>query len=40
MFGDAEPDQLDEISERTNGKTFDGRTGDLATVFRTVKGYN
>ena len=40
MFGDAAPAQLDELSELTNGKTFDGRTGDLASVFRTVKGYN
>lgn len=40
MFGDADPSQLDELSELTNGKTFDGRTGDLASVFRTVKGYN
>ena len=40
MFGDADPTQLDELSELTNGKTFDGRTGDLASVFRTVKGYN
>lgn len=40
MFGDAAPSQLDELSELTNGKTFDGRTGDLASVFRTVKGYN
>lgn len=40
MFGDADPTQLDELSEHTNGKTFDGREGDLAAVFRTVKGYN
>ena len=40
MFGDADPTQLDELSSLTNGKTFDGRTGNLADVFRTVKGYN
>lgn len=40
MFGDADPTQLDELSEATNGRTFDGREGDLATVFRQVKGYN
>ena len=40
MFGDADPTQLDELSEHTNGKTFDGRDGNLADVFRTVKGYN
>ena len=40
MFGEADPTQLDELSALTNGRTFDGRTGDLAQVFRTVKGYN
>ncbi len=40
MFGDADPSQLDELSELSNGRTFDGRTGDLAAVFRQVKGYN
>lgn len=40
MFGDADPTQLDELSEVTNGRTFDGRSGDLASVFRQVKGYN
>lgn len=40
MFGEADPTQLDELSQRTNGRTFDGREGDLATVFRQVKGYN
>ena len=40
MFGDADSSQLDELSELTNGKTFDGRSDDLASVFRTVKGYN
>ena len=40
MFGDADSSQLDELSDLTNGKTFDGRSDDLASVFRTVKGYN
>ena len=40
MFGEADPTQLDELSQRTNGRTFDGREGDLAAVFRQVKGYN
>lgn len=40
MFGDADPAQLDAMAELSNGKTFDGRTGDLARVFRTVKAYN
>lgn len=40
MFGAADPEQLDDLSELTNGRTFDGREGDLAAVFRQVKGYN
>ena len=40
MFGDADPTQLDDLSRLSNGKTFDGRTGSLADVFRQVKGYN
>lgn len=40
MFGDADPTQLDELSSLSNGRTFDGRSGDLASVFRQVKGYN
>lgn len=40
MFGDADPTQLDALASLSNGKTFDGRTGDLASVFKTVKAYN
>lgn len=40
MFGDADSKQLDELAELSNGKVFDGRSGDLADVFRQVKGYN
>ena len=40
MFGEADPTQLDELTTLTNGRTFDGREGDLADVFRQVKGYN
>lgn len=40
MFGDADSSQLDELAELSNGKVFDGREGDLADVFRQVKGYN
>ncbi|KAA8821124.1 vWA domain-containing protein [Bifidobacterium vespertilionis] len=40
MFGDADPTQLDEIASLSNAKVFDGRSGDLAAVFRQVKGYN
>ena len=40
MFGSADPTQLDEIAALSNAKVFDGRSGDLAAVFRQVKGYN
>ncbi len=40
MFGDADSAQLDPLAKMSNAKVFDGRTGDLATVFRTVKGFN
>ena len=40
MFGDADPSQLDELAKQTDAKVFDGRKGDLASVFRQVKGYN
>lgn len=40
MFGDADDAQLKPIAEMTNGKVFDGRSGDLADTFRTVRGYN
>ena len=40
MFGEADSSQLDPLADLSNGKVFDGRDGDLATTFRTVKGYN
>lgn len=39
MFGSACPEQLDEISKFTSGKTFDGRT-DLINAFKEIRGYN
>lgn len=38
-FGSADEDELLEISNLTNGKTFDGKT-DLITAFKKVRGYN
>ncbi|KAA8828240.1 vWA domain-containing protein [Bifidobacterium tissieri] len=40
MFGEADPSQLQELASLSNAKVFDGRSEDLATVFRQVKGYN
>ena len=39
MFGDADPEQLEELAEATNARVFDGRE-DLIDAFRKVKGYN
>ena len=40
MFGDADSQQLDALAKLSNGKVFDGRTGDMSGIFREVKGYN
>ncbi|NMM99251.1 von Willebrand factor type A (vWA) domain-containing protein [Bifidobacterium sp. DSM 109959] len=40
MFGDADSSQLDSLASLSNAKVFDGRSGDLAAVFRQVKGFN
>ena len=40
MFAEADPTQLNQIAQLSNAKVFDGRSGDLADVFRTVKGFN
>lgn len=39
MFGNASPRQLEEITELTRGRVFDGRK-DLLRAFRKAKGYN
>jgi Ca-activated chloride channel family protein len=39
MFGEANPNQIDEISKITKGKTFDGRI-DLINAFKEIRAYN
>ena len=39
MFGDADEFELEEISNLTNGKVFDGKS-DLVKAFKVVRGYN
>ena len=39
QFGDASVEQLNKISELTNGKVFDGTT-NLIDAFMEVRGYN
>lgn len=39
MFGDADPEQMQQIADLTGGRVFDGRKGDLASVFKQIRGY-
>lgn len=39
QFGEANPAQLTPLAELSRARVFDGRT-DLASAFRTVRGYN
>ena len=39
LFGDADERQVEEITNLTGGKVFDGRT-NLIEAFKTVRGYN
>ena len=33
------PDELEEVAKISGGRTFDGRKGELAKVFREIRGY-
>ena len=39
MFGDASDEQLNEISDLTRARTFDGKD-NLVEAFKNAKGYN
>ena len=39
MFGEASDDQLNQLSELTRGRTFDGKN-NLIQAFKNAKGYN
>jgi Ca-activated chloride channel family protein len=39
LFGEASPQALKDVAEATGGQVFDGRTGNLATVFKEIRGY-
>lgn len=39
LFGNASPDELHEIAERTGGRVFDAREGNLSAVFKEIRGY-
>jgi Ca-activated chloride channel family protein len=38
-FGEADPEELQQIADITGGKVFDGRTGSLSQVFKEIRGY-
>jgi Ca-activated chloride channel family protein len=38
-FGEANPNELQQIADITGGKVFDGRTGSLSQVFKEIRGY-
>jgi Ca-activated chloride channel family protein len=39
LFGEASPQALKQVADATGGQVFDGRTGDLASVFKDIRGY-
>ena len=39
LFGEADPQQMQELARVTSGRMFDGRK-DMITAFREAKGYN
>ena len=39
LFGEAQPEQMQEFAEAMSGRMFDGRT-DVVQAFREAKGYN
>jgi Ca-activated chloride channel family protein len=38
-FGEANPEELQQIADITGGKVFDGRSGALGQVFKEIRGY-
>ena len=39
LFGEGDADEMKRLAELTGGRTFDARKGDLAGVFRDIRGY-
>jgi Ca-activated chloride channel family protein len=39
LFGEGDVSQLNQIASATGGKVFDGRSGNLADVFKQIRGY-
>ncbi len=39
LFGEANPDELKQLSELTGGRTFDSRKSALSSIFKEIRGY-
>jgi Ca-activated chloride channel family protein len=39
IFGEASPQELNDVANLTGGRTFDARSASLATVFKEIRGY-
>jgi Ca-activated chloride channel family protein len=39
IFGEASPQELNDVATLTGGRTFDARSASLATVFKEIRGY-
>jgi Ca-activated chloride channel family protein len=39
LFGDANPDEMQNLATLTGGKVFDSRKGSLAQAFKQIRGY-
>ncbi|MDD2775290.1 MAG: VWA domain-containing protein [Gallionella sp.] len=39
LFGEANPDELRQLSELTGGRTFDSRKSALKSIFKEIRGY-
>jgi Ca-activated chloride channel family protein len=39
LFGEANPEELQTLADVTGGKVFDGRSADLSSVFKEIRGY-
>jgi Ca-activated chloride channel family protein len=39
LFGDASPDELNQIATTTGGKVFDARSASLSNIFKEIRGY-
>jgi Ca-activated chloride channel family protein len=39
LFGDADPQELHEVADRTGGEVFDSRSESLSVVFKEIRGF-